>query len=254
MATAGSRMRRTESLPLYTCIRFEYHEHFVRRCRYWMRNFRSTEATQRKTVRRVAVVNGQIVVGTFLVWLNFERIEMQAYTMTRRRCKVPHAVLFPRIVIGIVGTRYGAIWRCNFIFTAALFAIESIVMQDVSIVARAHIRSNRVSAFVHTAAVIHCTFVDVCDKNGGEATLLHGIVRTKFDAQFVAFRCNHRRNFLSTKYTMPSQLFIVHFRVNCQGVVITFLLMEMIAFQVEMREIQCDSILFRRNYLPRAIL
>lgn len=254
MATAGSWMRCTEALPLHASVRFKYHKHFIGRGRYRMRHFRSTEAAQREAVRWVAIVNCQIVVGTFLMRFNFERVEMQTYAMTRCRCKMPHAILFPRIVIGIVRTGYDAVWRRDFVFAAALFAIESIVVQDVSIVAWAHIWTNRVPTFVHTAAIIYRTFVNVCDEDSGETTLLNRIVRTEFNAHFIALRCNQGWHFLAAKDTVPAQLLVVHFRVNRQWIVITFLLMKMIAFQIEMREIQCDAVLLWRNNLPCAIL
>lgn len=107
--------------------------------------------------------------------------------MTRSRRKVPYAILLSGIKVWIVWTRYSAVWGSDLIFAAAFLAIVPIIVQDVSIVAGAHIRTNRIPAFVHAAAVVNRTFVDVGDEDGGEATLLHRIVGTKFDTHFIAF-------------------------------------------------------------------
>lgn len=165
MAATCCRMRCRKTLALHTCIRFEYHEHFIRRCRYRMWCFGAAEFAKCIAVNRVAVEDLYIIVGTLLVRFNLERKEMQTYTMAGRRGKVPDTVFFPRIVVGVVGTLNGTVRCGNLVFASALFAVKTVFVQYITVVTRTHIWPDGVLTFVHTSTIINSTFVNICKGN-----------------------------------------------------------------------------------------
>lgn len=139
MTAARCCMRGREALPLNTSVRFENHKHFVGRCRYWMRYFGAAKFAKRITIDRITVENLHIVVGAFLMRLNLECEEMQAYAMAGCGREMPHTILFAWIVVRIVGTLDSALWSCDLILASAFLAVQSILMQHITVVARAHI-------------------------------------------------------------------------------------------------------------------
>ena len=63
----------------------------------------------------------------------------------------------------VIGAEDFAKRSSYFMFTASFFAVESVFMQSESVVARAYVRSYRISAFLLAATVVDSAFVFICN-------------------------------------------------------------------------------------------
>ena len=75
---------------------------------------------------------------------------------------MPYALLTGRIRVRIVGAEHLAVRRADLVFAASLLAVVRVLVQRKAVVTSAHVRADRVTALLLTAAIVHGTLVLVC--------------------------------------------------------------------------------------------
>jgi hypothetical protein len=152
------------------------------------------------------------------------KLPYQFDSMSRGCGEMPNAFLAGRIGVRVVRAENFAVRRPNFVFASAFLAVVTVFVQRESVVARAHVRADGVATFLLTAAVVDGALVLVGEVNGGEARLLHRVIRSKFDAQDVALRCDSRWKLCAAEDAVLPQFIFAQFAAHFDVVVFTVLL------------------------------
>ena len=92
------------------------------------------------------------------------------------------------------------------------------------LLARAIIRADGISANVLAPAVVRGALVLVGEEDGGEAGLLHGVVRVKLDPEAVALGGDDGREAGAAEEAVLADLAVAHLGGERQGVVLAVLL------------------------------
>lgn len=144
--------------------------------------------------------------------------------MSRGGGEVPDALLAGRIRVGIVGAEHFAVGRADFVFAAALLAVVAVLVQGETVVARAQVGADGVAALLLAAAVVDGALVHVGEVDGGEARLLHRIVRREVDAQHVALRRDGGRQLRAAEDAVLAHLVVAQLAPHLDVVVLAVLL------------------------------
>lgn len=83
-----------ESLSLHRIVALEHHVHLIGRRQQWVRLLATAETSQRVAVWRVAVVNGNVIVGALLMGLNVKHLEQLSIGKQKEKKPLDFGILF----------------------------------------------------------------------------------------------------------------------------------------------------------------